>query len=178
MAQNNRPVCEPVILTDELFRTDIVRWFPDAQVGTFSASPEGARSQIRQWREVGYQQFILLFNPEETPAENLVVTDHLNLTYNNPLIGAHEEIFGPRFPDMSTVYTMDKTPEEDVVVVMGHHRGLETFREKVWPVRAGIYEAIALKASGATVRGWLVSQLEDLYSEILNLTEELCNAEV
>ncbi|MCF7800697.1 MAG: hypothetical protein K9N34_01640 [Candidatus Marinimicrobia bacterium] len=175
--KNNPTGYEPVILTDELFRADIVRWLPDARVGTFSTSPEGARHQIRQWREAGYQQFILLFNPEETPSENLVVTDHLNLTHNNPLIGIHEDIFGPRFPDMSNVYTTDKTPGEEVVVVMGYHKGLETFREKVWPIRAGVYDAIALKASGATVRGWLVSQLEELYSEILNLTEELCNEE-
>lgn len=169
--------CELVIITDDLFRADIVRWLPDVPVGTFSLNPEGAREQVRQWREAGYQQFILLFNPEETPSENRVVTDHINLTHNSPLIGAHEDIFGARFPDMSTIYTTDKPHGEKVVVAMGHHKSLETFREKVWPVRAGIYEAIALKASGATVRGWLVSQLEELYSEILNLSEELCNAE-
>lgn len=175
--KNSPQVCEPVILTDELFRADIVRWLPDAPVGTFSVSPERARRQVRQYREAGYQHFILLFNPEETPPENLAVTDHINLTYNNPLIGPHETIFGPRFPDMSKVYTPPAPASQEVVITMGYHKGLETFREKVWPVGAGLYEAIALKASGASVRAWMVSQLEDLYSEILNLTEELCNAE-
>ncbi|MCF7797017.1 MAG: hypothetical protein K9N11_00465 [Lentisphaeria bacterium] len=180
MKRKNKPVvaCGPVVLTDELFRADIVRWLPDVSVGTFNASADGAREQVRRWRKAGYQHFILLFNPVDTPGENQPVTDQINLTYDNPLIGTQEDIFGNRFPDMSDVYTVDKKPAEPTVVVMGHHKGLETFRERVWPVRGGIYEAIAIKASGGTSRGWLVSQLEDLYSEILNLTEVLCNAEV
>ena len=171
----NKPNQELVIVTDDLFRGDIVKWFPEAPVFTFSSSPMGAREQVKVWREKGYQQFILLFNPVETPPENLVLKDHINLTHDNPLIGKHEEILGPRFPDMSSVYA-DSTPS-GVVVCMGEHKALETFREKVWPIRAGLHEAIALNASGAIVRGRLVSQLEELYNEILNLSEELCNAE-
>src|SRR5579862_5505704 len=35
----------------------------------------------------------------------MVIDDHLNLTGGNPLVGVNEERFGPRFPDMSEVYS-------------------------------------------------------------------------
>ena len=35
----------------------------------------------------------------------VVVKDHINLTGGNPLVGAHDERLGPRFPDMTTAYT-------------------------------------------------------------------------
>ena len=34
----------------------------------------------------------------------MVIDDHLNLIGNNPLVGANDERFGPRFPDMTEVY--------------------------------------------------------------------------
>jgi purine-nucleoside phosphorylase len=35
----------------------------------------------------------------------MVIDDHLNLIGSNPLVGANEERFGPRFPDMTEVYS-------------------------------------------------------------------------
>lgn len=43
-------------------------------------------------------------NPDYVPGDLMVITDHLNLTGVNPLRGANENRFGPRFPDMSYAY--------------------------------------------------------------------------
>jgi purine-nucleoside phosphorylase len=43
-------------------------------------------------------------NPALTPGAPMAISDHVNLTGANPLIGANDEAVGPRFPDMSRAY--------------------------------------------------------------------------
>lgn len=44
-------------------------------------------------------------NPQLSPGDLMVITDHINCIGHNPLVGAHHEVWGPRFPDQSSVYT-------------------------------------------------------------------------
>src|SRR5205807_3224263 len=45
-------------------------------------------------------------NPSFAPGDLMRITDHINLTGRNPLIGENEEKLGPRFPDVSRVYDL------------------------------------------------------------------------
>ena len=40
-----------------------------------------------------------------TPGMLMVMDDHINLLGSNPLVGPNEDQFGPRFPDMTEVYS-------------------------------------------------------------------------
>lgn len=62
----------------------------------------------------------------------MVISDHLNLIGENPLRGANDERFGPRFPDMSEVYARDY---QELAVEEARGIGLE--------LRRGIYAALS-----------------------------------
>lgn len=43
-------------------------------------------------------------NPGMKPGSLMIIDDHINMIGSNPLIGAHNEYFGARFPDQTGVY--------------------------------------------------------------------------
>ena len=92
---------------------------------------------IRTFKLLGLKTIILTnasggINVQFTPGTLMVITDHLNLMGDNPLRGRNDERFGPRFPDMSAVYS----PELQEIV-------MEEAREMTLDVRRGIYAALA-----------------------------------
>jgi purine-nucleoside phosphorylase len=55
-----------------------------------------------------------------TPGTLMVMDDHINLLGSNPLVGPNEDRFGPRFPDMSEVYSKRlRGIADDVAKVQG-----------------------------------------------------------
>lgn len=46
-------------------------------------------------------------NTDYEPGDLMLISDHLNLTFRNPLIGPHDSAMGVRFPDMSEAYSKD-----------------------------------------------------------------------
>ncbi len=71
-------------------------------------------------------------NVQLTQGALMVISDHLNLMGVNPLRGANDERFGPRFPDMSAVYSHEL---QELVIDEAKAIGVE--------VRRGIYGALS-----------------------------------
>jgi purine-nucleoside phosphorylase len=69
---------------------------------------------------------------EFTPGSLMVISDHLNLLGDNPLRGENDDRFGPRFPDLTSVYARRL---QDIVIDEAKAMGLE--------VRRGIYAALS-----------------------------------
>jgi purine-nucleoside phosphorylase len=44
-------------------------------------------------------------DPDFQPGDVMLITDHINLTGMNPLVGHNDDSVGPRFPDMSRAYS-------------------------------------------------------------------------
>jgi len=92
---------------------------------------------VRTFKLLGIKTLILTnaaggINVELQQGALMVLSDHLNLMGENPLRGPNDERFGPRFPDMSAVYS----PElQELVVEEAKEIGVE--------VRRGIYGALA-----------------------------------
>lgn len=64
---------------------------------------------IRTYRALGAETLIVTnaagsLKPDMGPGSLMIITDHINASGRNPLIGANDEKIGPRFPDMSEVY--------------------------------------------------------------------------
>jgi len=64
---------------------------------------------VRVFARMGVQAIVLTnaaggIKKEFTQGRLVVISDHINLQGANPLSGANDENFGPRFPDMSTAY--------------------------------------------------------------------------
>jgi purine nucleoside phosphorylase I, inosine and guanosine-specific len=92
---------------------------------------------IRVFKLLGIKTLILTnasggVNVQFTQGALMIISDHLNFLGDNPLRGPNDERFGPRFPDMTTVYS----PElQQMVIDEAKSLNIE--------VRRGIYAALA-----------------------------------
>ncbi|HUE82558.1 MAG TPA: purine-nucleoside phosphorylase [Pyrinomonadaceae bacterium] len=92
---------------------------------------------IRTFKLLGVKTLVLTnaaggIDVELTQGGLMVISDHLNLMGVNPLRGTNDERFGPRFPDMTEVYS-----KELQEIVVEEARAIEV------EVRRGIYAALA-----------------------------------
>lgn len=92
---------------------------------------------IRTFKLLGVKTLILTnasggINVQLSQGALMVISDHLNLMGDNPLRGPNDERFGPRFPDMSAVYSAEL---QEIVIEEAKPIGVE--------VRRGIYVALS-----------------------------------
>jgi purine-nucleoside phosphorylase len=69
--------------------------------------------------------------PTWSPGDLMVITDHLNLTGQSPLIGPNEDTLGPRFVDMTRAY------DEKLAAALN-----EVAKAAGIPLRTGIYAGL------------------------------------
>lgn len=87
---------------------------------------------IRVMREMGIELLIESnaaggMNPNFKAGDLMIITDHINFTGNNPLIGPNEDRLGSRFPDMSEPYDLrlvELTEEIAIQEKIRIHRGV------------------------------------------------------
>lgn len=81
-------------------------------------------------------------HPDFQVGDLMRITDHLNLMGDNPLVGAHDGNFGPRFPDLSHVYRADDLSRAAETAGISLRRGVYA------ATRGPVYE------TPAEVRAW------------------------
>ena len=96
-------------------------------------APERIVYPVRTLRALGVKQLILTnasggINMGFSVGDLMLITDHINLSGMNPLIGPNDEAWGPRFPDMTYAYA----PGLNAAIV-------EAAREALIPLRQGVY---------------------------------------
>jgi purine-nucleoside phosphorylase len=75
-------------------------------------TPQEVAFPVRVLRAWGVETLVVTnaaggLNPSFRPGDLMLLRDHINLTGENPLVGANVDAWGPRFPDMSRVYSAE-----------------------------------------------------------------------
>ncbi|OUM96837.1 MAG: purine-nucleoside phosphorylase [Thermobacillus sp. ZCTH02-B1] len=98
--------------------------------------PELTAFPVRVMKALGARTLVVTnaaggINTSYRPGDLMLITDHLNLTGRNPLVGPNDDELGPRFPDMSEAYSR-------------RLRAIarETAREQGLELREGVYAGL------------------------------------
>ncbi len=76
----------------------------------YEGYPQGALTiGVRTMKGLGVNRLLLTnaaggVNLDYSPGDLMLITDHINYSGYNPLMGPNDESYGPRFPDQSNVY--------------------------------------------------------------------------
>jgi purine-nucleoside phosphorylase len=94
-------------------------------------SMEQVMFPMRAFGRMGIESVILTnaagsLDTEMSPGSLMLISDHLNMMGVNPLRGSNDERFGPRFPDMTSVYDKDI---QEVVVEVANEIARERFEK-------------------------------------------------
>jgi len=73
---------------------------------------ETVQTLIRTLKLLGCEKLVLTnaagsLKPEVMPGSVVLINDHINFQFKNPLVGQNQDYFGPRFPDLSRAYSVD-----------------------------------------------------------------------
>ena len=90
---------------------------------------EGHQPQIinqlfQIYKQLGINELIVTnasgsLNPDMPPGSLMLISDHINFSGKNPLLGADDESYGPRFPDMSNAY--DNQIRQQIKAIASQH---------------------------------------------------------
>lgn len=114
---------------------------------------------IRVMQQLGVRLLIVSnasggLNPQYASGDIMIIDDHINLMWQNPLVGPHEEHWGPRFPDMSRPYDSELS---QVASATAHREGFHCHRGVYAALSGPTYETRAeyrmLRRLGADVVG-------------------------
>jgi len=100
------------------------------------ATPRAVAFPVRVMQALGVEHLVITnaaggLRPDMSPGDIMIISDHINLTGENPLAGANEDAWGPRFPDMSAVYDRK-----------WQGMALEAGRRTGTPVHTGVYAGL------------------------------------
>lgn len=73
-------------------------------------NPEVIAKVVRVLKELGIERLIVTnaagaLQKELKPGALMLIKDHINFSFKNPLVGVNDEHYGPRFPSMNNAYT-------------------------------------------------------------------------
>ena len=122
-------------------------------------TPQQIAFPIRVMKELGVRTLILAnaaggLNPLFQPGDLMLITDHINLTGHNPLVGHNVDAWGPRFPEMTEPYSrrLQETAVETALTgKVPLHRGV--FAGVLGPSLETAAETRFLRAIGADAVG-------------------------